>query len=401
MGRTVLYIAFGIVALWLLGEVLLQYKARLRWRLLAFGGFLGVVTGVMLGSVVVIGVGVAAFAVGQTYVTLSFRRGFSQGWALGGRPSMSRRRRTEPGRPPAFQEPTREDSGLEYEPDAPPVPQEPPSHQPDTPVYEPEPFLDETGSYGVYGESGTADADTGVGVGAEYGYPAAAPHDLAYGYAPTADPGHTGDPAYADAPAYADPAYAAGPDYADALAYAPAHADSPAAAGAWAEAPAVTAQTSGYAPGTPDYGYDPYAGYPDQQYAYDNGQQYTVTSADPYAAGPAAPGMDGAGAIGDLQGYAAQPPGQYAPYDGGQQGYGHPPEDPYATSYSTPTPPGGVWMPQQRATESPYGDPLMPEQPYPYPDQGQSHDHSRGQNGGYDATGTGSEYGPNDQQYRY
>ncbi|GFN03290.1 hypothetical protein Smic_18460 [Streptomyces microflavus] len=45
MGWTVLYIAFGLVALWLLGEVLLQYKARLRWRLLAFGGFLGVVMG--------------------------------------------------------------------------------------------------------------------------------------------------------------------------------------------------------------------------------------------------------------------------------------------------------------------------------------------------------------------
>ncbi|CAM5566788.1 hypothetical protein SVIOM74S_02521 [Streptomyces violarus] len=29
MGWAVLYIAFGIVALWLLGEVLLQYKARL------------------------------------------------------------------------------------------------------------------------------------------------------------------------------------------------------------------------------------------------------------------------------------------------------------------------------------------------------------------------------------
>ncbi|MET7317817.1 hypothetical protein ABZX83_21070, partial [Streptomyces thermoviolaceus] len=31
MGWAVLYIAFGVVALWLLGEVLLQYKARLRW----------------------------------------------------------------------------------------------------------------------------------------------------------------------------------------------------------------------------------------------------------------------------------------------------------------------------------------------------------------------------------
>ena len=79
MGWTVLYIAFGIVALWLLGEVLLQYKARLRWRLLAFAGFLGVVIGVLIPSVVVIGLGAAAFAVGQTYVTLSFRSGFAAG----------------------------------------------------------------------------------------------------------------------------------------------------------------------------------------------------------------------------------------------------------------------------------------------------------------------------------
>ncbi len=82
MGLTVLYLAFGIVALWLLGEVLLQYKARLRWRLLAFVGFLGVVLGVLMPSVVVIGLGAIAFAVGQTYVTLSFRRGFEQGWAV-------------------------------------------------------------------------------------------------------------------------------------------------------------------------------------------------------------------------------------------------------------------------------------------------------------------------------
>src|SRR3546814_5791386 len=51
MGWAVLYIAFGVVALWLLGEVLLQYKARLRWRLLAFGGFLGVVLGVLIPNV--------------------------------------------------------------------------------------------------------------------------------------------------------------------------------------------------------------------------------------------------------------------------------------------------------------------------------------------------------------
>ncbi|MFI9718714.1 hypothetical protein ACIHFE_03525 [Streptomyces sp. NPDC052396] len=82
MGWTVLYIAFGIVALWLLSEVLLQYKARLRWRLLAFGGFLGVVAGVMAASVPVIVVGAVGFAAGQVFVTLSFRRGFAAGWAL-------------------------------------------------------------------------------------------------------------------------------------------------------------------------------------------------------------------------------------------------------------------------------------------------------------------------------
>src|SRR2546421_10971856 len=93
MGYTVLYIAFGVVAMWLLGEVLLQYKARLRWRVLAFAGFLGVVVGVVLPQVVVILLGAAAFGTGQTFVTLSYRRGFSAGWALGGRPGSSRRRK--------------------------------------------------------------------------------------------------------------------------------------------------------------------------------------------------------------------------------------------------------------------------------------------------------------------
>lgn len=93
MGLSMLYIAFGIVALWLLGEVLLQYKARLRWRLLAFGGFIGVVAGVATGQVVLIVLGALAFGTGQTFVTLSYKRGFSTGWALGGRPGSSRRRR--------------------------------------------------------------------------------------------------------------------------------------------------------------------------------------------------------------------------------------------------------------------------------------------------------------------
>ena len=98
MGYPVLYVAFGVVALWLLAEVLLQHKARLRWRLLAFVGFLGVAVGVAVSLIAVIVVGVIAFGAGQTIVTLSHRRGFSAGWTLGGKPGSSRRRR---GTPPA------------------------------------------------------------------------------------------------------------------------------------------------------------------------------------------------------------------------------------------------------------------------------------------------------------
>ncbi|NBM14915.1 hypothetical protein [Streptomyces sp. GC420] len=167
MGWTVLYIAFGVVALWLLGEVLLQYKARLRWRLLAFAGFLGVVIGVLLPSVIVIGVGAAAFAVGQTYVTLSFRKGFQQGWALNGMRGGSSRRRKDQA---ASREPTLEVSDLAYEtpesetpgydlPDYERSPFEPAQfgaaggdEGQDAPVYAPQPLPEEdTGQYGVYG----------------------------------------------------------------------------------------------------------------------------------------------------------------------------------------------------------------------------------------------------------
>jgi hypothetical protein len=101
MGYTVLYIAFGGVALWLLGEVLLQYKARLRWRLLAFGGFVGVVLGVYLPSVIVIALGAAAFGTGQTFVTLSYRRGFTSGWAIPLRGRSGADRLDEPENPAA------------------------------------------------------------------------------------------------------------------------------------------------------------------------------------------------------------------------------------------------------------------------------------------------------------
>ncbi|MER6182267.1 hypothetical protein [Streptomyces sp. NPDC001652] len=176
MGWTVLYIAFGIVALWLLGEVLLQYKARLRWRLLAFAGFVGVVLGVLIPSVIVIGLGAIAFAVGQTYVTLSFRRGFEQGWAvnppeaLGGLVGGKRGGRRERGR----EEPTLEVSDLEatdaaygdegtYVPSASGYGQDDydrddvftPARPTAAEVYEPQPMPDDTGSYGIYNNDGT------------------------------------------------------------------------------------------------------------------------------------------------------------------------------------------------------------------------------------------------------
>ncbi|MEU0101690.1 hypothetical protein [Streptomyces sp. NPDC006267] len=179
MGWTVLYIAFGLVALWLLGEVLLQYKARLRWRLLAFSGFLGVVVGVLLASVPVIVVGTLAFATGQAFVTLSFRRGFSTGWAIGGNPGESRRRRGG-GEGVAVKEPTLEVSDLEV---AGPGYDRPPSVPP-APVHEPRPMPDDTGRYGVYGDA----AFDGDGARRDHGHEAGAPAQPQY---PAHDP-HSG-----------------------------------------------------------------------------------------------------------------------------------------------------------------------------------------------------------------
>ncbi len=158
MGYTVLYIAFGAVALWLLGEVLLQYKARLRWRLLAFAGFMGVVAGVALPQVVLIVLGAAAFGTGQTFVTLSYRRGFTTGWSLAaGRPGPSRRRKNIP------EDATLEVSGVEETEYADAYPDEPVApantrvfsagygEEADrAQIYSPSPMPDETGEYGIY-----------------------------------------------------------------------------------------------------------------------------------------------------------------------------------------------------------------------------------------------------------
>lgn len=306
MGWTVLYIAFGIVALWLLGEVLLQYKARLRWRLLAFAGFLGVVLGVLIPSVVVIGLGAAAFAVGQTYVTLSFRRGFQAGWAVNAPMLSGAKGRREAGR----QEPTLEVSDLEtsrddygdqgdgpdraaygadedYERDDVFTPARPTAAE-TTSVYEPQPMPDDTGSYGVYGDQGYA--------------------------APSQDP------------------YTAAAQGAD-----------------------------------QNYAYD-YSGYGQQQGYDTTGQQYAAYS-DPYI------GNTTYGGTGYDTGYTDQQ--QY-----GQQGYT---QDPYAAGYGGETPAGGLWVPQQRSTDDPYGGELPPEQQqYPYQGNGQTNGH------GYD-----------EQQYRF
>ncbi|MEU9041095.1 MULTISPECIES: hypothetical protein [unclassified Kitasatospora] len=82
IGYLLLYAALAVVALWLVAEVLLQNRAPLHWRALALVGFLGVAAGMSLGSVVVIGAGAVLFAVGQTFVTLSVKRGYRDGWSL-------------------------------------------------------------------------------------------------------------------------------------------------------------------------------------------------------------------------------------------------------------------------------------------------------------------------------
>src|SRR5439155_12749542 len=156
MGWTILYIAFGLVAVWLLAEVLLQNKARLRWRLLAFVGFLGVVVGVLLPQVIVIGVGVVAFAVGQTNVTLSFRRGFTTGWALRTKSAEKGRRRARSGGAPAV-EPALQVSDLE----AGPVTDDPARDEDDDNVF--------AGAHAFQGQDGYADRSGYAGQDAAYG----------------------------------------------------------------------------------------------------------------------------------------------------------------------------------------------------------------------------------------
>ncbi|WP_380284755.1 hypothetical protein [Kitasatospora purpeofusca] len=82
IGYLLLYGALAVVALWLVAELLFQNRAPLHWRGLALAGFLAVAGGMAIGSVPVIGAGAAMFAVGQTFVTLSVKRGYAAGWSL-------------------------------------------------------------------------------------------------------------------------------------------------------------------------------------------------------------------------------------------------------------------------------------------------------------------------------
>ncbi|MFD9463075.1 hypothetical protein [Streptomyces sp. NPDC060027] len=323
MGLTVLYLAFGIVALWLLGEVLLQYKARLRFRLLAFVGFLGVVLGVLMHSVVVIGLGAAAFTVGQTYVTLSFRQGFAQGWAINGRSASakpSKRRRGEPegedpspeaSDPEAVEEAAyRRDDEYAADDDVftpaqsdrfmPPESAEPAAAE-STAVYEPQPLPEDTGSYGVYN---------------------------AAAYAAATDQSYAGAAQSQDQQAYATTAQ-------DQQGYA----------------------TGGQSQDQQAYAYDGYTGYDQQQYGYDNSQQQYAAYSDPYIGQQTYTGAS----------YDTTYTGGDQQYTQQQQNYG---QDQYATgTYGGETPAGGVWVPQQRTDE--YGGELPPEQQqYPYQGNG-------------------------------
>lgn len=295
MGWTVLYVGFGFVALWLLGEVLLQYKARLRWRLLAFTGFLGVVVGVLLHSVPVIVMGAIAFAVGQLYVTLSFRQGFSTGWAIGGSPRVSRRRRGSA--EGATKEPTLEVSDLEY------GPADQDAHDPQDENAFPQHGQDQQGEQSSYG---TAEQPAY----SEYGYSENAYAQAAYQPVAAGAEESTGAGVYAPQPLpddtgqygiYSDTAYGAAAQYG-----------------------------SGEATGPDQHGQQ----YPGQ-YGYGADQQQYAAYSDPY--------------IG-----AGQP--MYDNSYGGRQQYA----DPYAEQYANDTPPGGVWVPQQRDTEPPFGAPDQP-----------------------------------------
>ncbi|WP_329458288.1 hypothetical protein [Streptomyces sp. NBC_01497] len=359
MGYTVLYIAFGFVALWLLGEVLLQYKARLRWRALAFVGFVTVVVGVVLPSIVVIVLGAIAFAVGQTYVTMSFRKGYSTGWAVGGRPGASRRRRDAARGARGDEDaegaphPQVSDVALQAPEEQTMVsaaaPQDlPPEAGGGNPaeaaqVYAPQPMPDDTGQlYGVYDDTTSGTGQGGLGAAAfaaegQGGHTEYAPagYDTYGGYEqPT---GHDAYGTYTGYETYGDQADQAA--YAQQQQYGYGYEDQP-GQGAQAGQNTPTGQDD-YAA----YGADGAAGQQQQQqsdYQQPEYGQAEYAQADYQQADYAQSDYQQPAYQQQYNGYDPS----YAPYEapGEQQRY----QDPYATD----TPPGGVWVPQQRDNAS-------------------------------------------------
>lgn len=347
-----LYAMFGLVALWLLWEVLMQYKAPLRWRALAFVGFLCVVLGVLMPSVVVIGLGVVVFALGQIKVTLSYRSGYSGGWVVN--------RRGEDEDYGDGYDAERYDEAAYDGHQAPPPPERGAAY----PAYEPEnappmpAAQEQTAQFSPFG--------------AEQAFAGAAPGQQAYadGYDSYGNGAGYDSGSYATTSAYDSGSYATTSAY-----------DTGSHATTSAYDTGSHATTSGYeaggyatnGAGTNGYGQDQQiypdaGGYgPEHQYAgYDTAAPAPAAYADPYGGTEYAsppppppyydstqggrPSYDTGGA--GYPGYDQQQYAQYSEgYDTGQQpAYG---QEGYGTQGE------GVWMPQQRDA-----DPLGTEDPY-------------------------------------
>ncbi|WP_431032943.1 hypothetical protein ACQYWQ_06490 [Streptomyces sp. P6-2-1] len=355
MGWAVLYFAFAVVALWLLGEVLLQYKARLRWRLLAFAGFLGVVLGVLMASVFVIVLGALAFAAGQTLVTLSFRRGFAAGWALKGKAgeklgALGERVRGERERGPSL-----EVSDLRDEGDEEAAPAREAGETPEaatTAVFD---AVNVAEGRGVLSEPATAEAETSWQTPvADHspGYQSGYDPYTAHGYAAEAAPAGWDQ----QQPVYGTGTYDPG---AGAAGYGTGAYDAGAGAGAYGTgAGAYDTGTGTY--DTASFAHaSPFGGALPQQPQDPSGTWAGLVQGD--ATGTWGTTTDGWG-----QQYAPQQP--YAAPQAPQEQYPQPYADPYAAPYGDPyatggygypvqeaapqeTPPGGVWVPRQRGEE--------------------------------------------------
>ncbi|WBB59885.1 hypothetical protein O7599_30760 [Streptomyces sp. WMMC500] len=344
-----LYAGFGVVALWLLWEVLMQYKAPLRWRALAFVGFLCVVLGVLMPAVPVIGLGVVVFGVGQAKVTLSYRSGYSEGWAVN--------RRDEHGDEYDAQRYGAEhDEAAAYGERRAPLPERGPAY----PAYEPEgappvpPAQEQTAQFSPFGEeqvfAGAAPAQQQAYAGGYDSYGGAG-YDTG-GYATTSaydTGGYATTSAYDTGSHVTTSAYDTGSHATTSGYEAGGYATNGAGTNGYGQDQQIYPDSGGYGTEHQYAGYDTAAaGYTDPY----GGTEYAAPAPPPYYDSTQGGGQsyDTSGA--GYPGYDQQQYAQYAEgYDTGQQpAYGQ-------EFYGTPA--EGVWMPQQRDA-----DPLGTEDPY-------------------------------------